>query len=282
MPATFALGPALLFCPADRPDRYAKAAAAADAVIIDLEDAVSPENRAHARESIVAANPDPDTTIVRVNPVGTDDFVLDLEMLTDTGIRTIMLAKTEHASDLGQLGAFDVIALCETVRGVENSSEIAAVGNVIALMWGAEDLIASLGGRSSRGPGGLYRDVARQARTTVLFAAAAHGKAAIDAVHLDIADLDGLRAEAMDAVAVGFSATACIHPSQVDTIRIAYAPTEDDLRWAQRLLLAAESSPGVFRFEGQMVDEPILRQARGLRDYRSRWNCTIELCNGAE
>ena len=268
MHAPFVHGPALLFCPADRPDRYAKAAAAADAVIIDLEDAVSPENRARARASLMAAGPDPATTIVRVNPAGTDDFVLDLESLAHTGIRTIMLAKTERATDVAQLGAFAVIALCETVRGVENSSEIAAASNVVAVMWGAEDLIASLGGRSSRGPGGLYRDVARQARTTVLFAAAAHGKAAIDAVHLDIADLEGLRAEAMDAAAVGFSATACIHPSQVDTIRAAYAPTEEELRWAHRLLLAAESSPGVFRFEGQMVDEPVLRQARRVQAYR--------------
>ena len=228
----FELGPALLFCPADRPDRYQKAAAAADAVIIDLEDAVAPENRAHARASLREAMPDPATTIVRVNPAATEDFVLDLECVADTGIRRVMLAKTEQASDLARLGAFEVIALCETVRGIENASEIAAVSNVVALMWGAEDLIVSLGGRSSRTPGGIYRDVAQYARTRVLFAAAAHGAAAIDAVHLDIADRDGLRAEAMDAVAVGFSATACIHPSQVEAIRAAYAPTEVALAWA--------------------------------------------------
>ena len=99
----FELGPALLFCPADRPDRYQKATAAADAVIIDLEDAVAPENRAYARASLRKAMPNPATTIVRVNPAATEDFVLDLESLADTGIRMVMLAKTEQASDLASL-----------------------------------------------------------------------------------------------------------------------------------------------------------------------------------
>jgi citrate lyase subunit beta/citryl-CoA lyase len=95
----------------------------------------------------------------------------------------------------------------------------------------------------------------------VLLAAGANGKAAIDAVYLDIDDLAGLAAEAEDAVASGFAASACIHPSQVDTIRTAYAPTEDELQRARELLAAAEGQPGVFTHEGRMVDGPILRHA---------------------
>ena len=155
-----------------------------------------------------------------------------------------------------------MIAICENVIGIENASEIAAVPQVIALMWGAEDLIASLGGRSSRSLDGHYRDAARYARSKVLFAASAAGKFAIDAVHLDIADLDGQFSEASDAAAVGFVATACIHPTQVAVVRDAYAPTPEELRWAAGVLAAAESGEGVFRFEGRMVDEPVLRQAR--------------------
>jgi len=256
------LGPALLFCPADRPDRYAKAAEAADAVILDLEDAVAPENRASARASLLATRIDPARTIIRVNPVSTTDAELDLAMLRQSDYRTVMLAKTETAQQLDALAGFEVIALCETPAGVENAAAIAQAPNVIALMWGAEDLVGAIGGRSSRHPDGSYRDLARYARSRVLVAAAAAGKSAVDTVHLDIADIDGLAAEVEDAAASGFAATACIHPSQVAVIRAGYAPTADEVAWAERVLAAAESNPGVFRFEGRMVDGPVLMQAR--------------------
>jgi len=256
------LGPALLFCPADRPDRYAKAAEAADAVILDLEDAVAPEHRASARASVLATPLDPGRTVIRVNPVGNPEFELDLAALRQSGYRTVMLAKTQTAEQLDALAGFEVIALCETPSGVENAASIAAAPNVIALMWGAEDLVGAIGGRSSRHADGTYRDVARYARSRVLIAAAAAGRPAIDTVHLDIADLDGLAAEVEDAAAVGFAATACIHPSQVAVIRAGYAPTPDEIAWAERVLAAAEANPGVFRFEGRMVDGPVLMQAR--------------------
>ena len=257
-------GPALLFCPADRPDRYAKAAAAADSVILDLEDAVAPENRASARESLVATALDPSRTIVRVNPAGTPDFELDLDAVRRSGYRSVMLAKTETPEQLDALADFAVIALCETPAGVEHAGAIAAVPQVIALMWGAEDLVGAIGGRSSRHADGSYRDVARFARSRVLIAAAAAGKVAIDTVHLDIADLDGLATEVEDAAAVGFAATACIHPSQVAVIRAGYAPTADEIAWAERVLSAAQANFGVFRFEGRMVDGPVLMQARAV------------------
>jgi len=258
------LGPALLFCPADRPDRYGKAADAADSVILDLEDAVAAESRGAAREAVIAATLDPARTIVRVNPVGTPDFELDVAAVRTSPFRTVMLAKTEGADQLDALADFEVIALCETPAGVEHAGAIAAVPGVVALMWGAEDLVGAIGGRSSRHADGSYRDVARYARSRVLIAAAAAGKPAIDTVHLDIADLDGLATEVEDAAAVGFAATACIHPSQVAAIRAGYAPTSDEIAWAQRVLAAAESNPGVFRFEGRMVDSPVLMQARAV------------------
>ena len=261
---TFDLGPALLFCPADRPERYAKAAERADAVILDLEDAVAPGDRRAAREALLGHPLDPARTIVRVNHAGTDDHELDLEAIDSTDYRYLMLAKTAGARDLDRLEDYEVIALCETAAGVVNAASIAALRNVVGLMWGAEDLVASLGGSSSRRPDGSYRDVARHARSTVLLAAGAHGKAAIDAVHLDISDLDGLSAEATDAAAVGFTATACIHPDQVATIRAAYQPTAAELAWARSVLAAAEHERGVFVFDGRMVDEPVLAHARAV------------------
>ncbi len=258
--APFGLGPAILFCPADRPERYAKAADRSDAVILDLEDAVAPDARPAAREALVASDLDPQRTIVRVNPANTDDFALDLGALMHSPYRLVMLAKaTAVPSSLSQ---FRVIALCETAAGVLAAPQLAAHPGVVALMWGAEDLVASLGGSASRFRDGHYRAVALHARSSVLLAAGGHGKAAIDAVHLDIADAAGQAAEARDAVASGFAATACIHPSQVDVIREAYAPTAEELEAARAVLAAAEGERGVFQFNGRMVDEPVLRHAR--------------------
>jgi citrate lyase subunit beta/citryl-CoA lyase len=131
-------------------------------------------------------------------------------------------------------------------------------------MWGAEDLVASLGGSSSRHADGRYRDAAVYARSQVLLAAAANDVAAIDAVHLDMADTAGLRAEAEDAAALGFAATACIHPSQASIVRDAYRPSEERLAWARDVLTEAERQPGVFAFRGEMVDAPVLRQAEAV------------------
>lgn len=258
------LGPALLFCPADRPDRFAKAAERADAVILDLEDAVLPDAKDAARRNLAGTPLDPARTVVRVNPAGTPAHALDLQAVRAAGYRTIMLAKSRSAADLTGLGDFDVIALCETAAGVLHAPAIAAEPNVVALMWGAEDLVASLGGTSSRLATGEYRDVASHARSSVLLAAGAHGKAAIDAVHFDIGDLAGQEAEARDAAASGFAATACIHPSQVGAVRAGYAPTPDELEFARAVLAAAEGERGVFAFRGSMVDEPVLVHARRL------------------
>ena len=259
-----AAGPAWLFCPADRPERFAKAAAAADVVVLDLEDGVAPADRPAAREALQRNPLDPARTVVRVNPSGTEEQARDLAALAGTGYTTVMLAKTESAAQIDGLAPRRVVALVETPRGVVFAAEIAAAQATVAMMWGAEDLIAAIGGGSSRRDDGGYRDVARHARSTTLLAAAAFGRLALDAVHLDIADLAGLRGEALDAAAVGFGATVCIHPSQVPVVRDAYRPAADRLDWARRVLAAAQHERGVFAFEGQMVDSPVLRHAEAV------------------
>jgi citrate lyase subunit beta/citryl-CoA lyase len=191
---SFLMGPALLFCPADRPERYQKAAERADAVIVDLEDAVAPADKQRARGAILAqlgATGDvpelnPSSTIIRINPAGTEEFEKDLHCLKHTPYRHIMLAKAESADQLRELEGYSVIALCETALGVVNAAAIAAEPNVVGLMWGAEDLIASLGGTSSRTDDGAYRAVALHARSTVLLAARAFGKEAVDSVYVNI------------------------------------------------------------------------------------------------
>ena len=262
---TFVLGPALLFCPADRPERFQKASDRADAIILDLEDAVLPDAKDAARRNVIAADIDPDRVIVRVNAPDSDAFAADLAALAQTDFRTVMVAKTESAESLAAFDErYSLIALCETARGVHASDAIAAHPQVSAMMWGAEDLVASLGGTSSRNPDGGYRDIARYARACVLLEAGAQGKAAIDAVHIDLDDAEGLQREAVDAAASGFRATACIHPDQVAAIRAAYRPDDASVRWAHAVLAAAAAERGVFRFEGRMIDEPVLRHARSV------------------
>ena len=176
-----------------------------------------------------------------------------------------MLAKAETAQQLEALEGYQVIALCETALGVLNAPAIAAAPNVVALMWGAEDLLASLGGTSSRKDDGGYRAVALHARSSVLLAARAYGKEAVDAVYTNIPDLAGLAAEAADAVASGFSSKACIHPSQAAVVRSAYAPSEADVAAAEDLLQAASAAgSGVFQYNGKMIDGPILKHAEAI------------------
>ncbi|OBJ20443.1 citrate lyase subunit beta [Mycobacterium colombiense] len=257
-----AAGPGWLFCPADRPERFAKAAAAADVVILDLEDGVAEADKPAARKALQETPLDPERTVVRINAADTAEYPLDLEALAGTAYTTVMLSKTESAAQVTALAPRDVIALLETPRGAVFATEIAAAQGTVALMWGAEDLVATLGGSSSRKADGSYRDVAHHVRSTALLTASTFGRVALDAVHLDIRDLDGLRDEAEDAVALGFAGTVCIHPSQIAVVREAYRPSEERLDWARRVLTAARSERGVFAFEGQMVDSPVLKHAQ--------------------
>ena len=259
-----AAGPAWLFCPADRPERFAKAAAAADVVILDLEDGVAEADKPAARKALQDTPLDPERTVVRINAADTDEYARDLDALAATPYTTVMLSKTESAAQVESLASHEVIALLETPRGAVFAREIAAAQGTVALMWGAEDLVATLGGSSSRFADGTYRDVARHVRSTALLTASAFGRVALDAVHLDIKDLDGLRAEAEDAVALGFNGTVCIHPSQVPVVREAFRPSEEKLDWARRVLAAARNERGVFAFEGQMVDSPVLKHAAAM------------------
>ncbi|MDT5074255.1 MAG: citrate lyase subunit beta / citryl-CoA lyase [Mycobacterium sp.] len=254
-------GPGWLFCPADRPERFEKAAAAADVVILDLEDGVAAKDRGAARKALIDTPLDPARTVVRINPVTTPDHALDVDALKACEYTTVMLAKTETPEQVSSLAPLDVVVLIETPLAALSVAELARVDNAVAVMWGAEDLFAVLGGTANRHADGSYRDVAKHVRSQSLLAAKAYGKMALDSVYIDIRDLDGLRAETDDAVAVGFDAKVAIHPTQVAVIRAGYAPTEEQVRWARNVLDMARSERGVFQFEGQMVDMPVLRRA---------------------
>ena len=254
-------GPAWLFCPADRPERYQKAAAAADVVILDLEDGCAAADRPAARTALVEVQLDPARTVVRVNQFGTADQELDLAGSEEHSVRHRDAAEMRSGRRVSALAPLNVIVLVESPKGALIVTDTVQVDNAIAVMWGAEDLFAVLGGTANRYPDGSYREVARHVRSQSLLAAKAYGRLALDSVYLDIKDLDGLRAEVDDAVAVGFEAKVAIHPSQVPVIRAGYTPSAEQVQWARGVLAAAVDERGVFAFEGKMVDAPVLRRA---------------------
>jgi citrate lyase subunit beta/citryl-CoA lyase len=254
-------GPAWLFCPADRPDRFSKAYNRSDVVIFDLEDAVAPSAKSAARAALAAAELVSLRTVVRINATSSAEHEPDLRMAKRAGV-PVMLPKAESRRQVESLGDVPVIALVESAVGIQKVDEIAAAGNVIGLMWGSEDLIASLGGSGSRDVSGHYRDIARYARSRALIAAKAGERLALDSINADFADLDGLRLECDEAAAVGYDVTVAIHPAQVPVIRQAYMPAADQVEWARQLLAAVGEAGGVSVFNGRMVDGPIYKQAQ--------------------
>ena len=172
-----------------------------------------------------------------------------------------MLPKCEAVQQVTALAPLEVIVLVESPLGALAVTETVRAGNAVAVMWGAEDLFAAFGGTANRFAG---RDVPRRRPPrSVPVVAGGQGlrSLALDSVYLDIKDLDGLRAEVDDAVAVGFDAKVAIHPSQVPVIRAGYTPSADQVEWARHVLAAASTERGVFQFEGIMVDAPVLRRA---------------------
>ncbi|MDO5097305.1 MAG: CoA ester lyase [Corynebacterium sp.] len=263
-------GPAILFAPAGRSEIIPKAAAAADMVILDLEDGAGDVDRDVAYANIRNCGLDPAATIVRV--VGPTDphFLADVEFVASTPYTTVMVPKVY--TEIPQcLEKFDVIAMIETPQAVVNIQKIAEHPSVVGLFWGAEDLTMGLGGTHSRfGRGeansGMYRETMRLTRSLMHIHAAAAGKITIDAVHSDFRDEAGMFAEAVDAARSGFAASACIHPSQVATVRAAYRPEDSQIEWAQAVVAEARNHPGAFKLDGEMIDAPLIAQARRILD----------------
>ncbi|SHK45220.1 citrate lyase subunit beta / citryl-CoA lyase [Pseudonocardia thermophila] len=257
-------GPAWLFCPGNRPDRFAKAAAAADAVILDLEDAVAPEDKDTARGAVLdaLAGLDPAAVLVRVNAADTEWHAADVAALSAHPDLVLMLPKAERPEDVAALAPHPVVALCETARGVLAAPEIAGAANCAGLMWGSEDLMADLGARWRRNLDGGYQPVLEEARVRILYAARAAGISPVDTVLIDIEDERTLEADSIAASGAGFFAKACIHPRQVDVVRAAFCPNAEEVEWARAVLAAAEGNDAVFRFRGRMVDAPVLAHAR--------------------
>lgn len=279
----------LLFVPGDSEKKLRRGfSSAADVVIVDLEDSVAPENKAHARAiaaDFIAGNRGPTAPVVyvRVNDLAsglTDD---DLRAIIPVAPDGIMLPKSNSGADVQHLSAklrvheaenglpdvsIRIIPIVtETAAGVlATGSYAGASARLAGMTWGAEDLSAAIGARTARDSSGRYTDVFRLARTMTVLGAAAADVAAIDTVYADFRDLEGLRAECTEAERDGFTAKMAIHPDQVAIINDAFTPSAEALATAAAVVAAFEAAgnPGVAGIDGKMYDRPHLRLARRL------------------
>jgi citrate lyase subunit beta/citryl-CoA lyase len=267
----------LLFVPGDRPDRMAKAlGSGADALILDLEDAVASAARPAARRAVaefVQANPAANLW-VRINPLDGPEADRDLAALLDARPDGVVLPKAEGGASVDELArrltergnaTARILAIAtETPAAIFQLGSYGGAKRLAGLTWGAEDLPAAIGASTSREPDGRYTPPYELARSLCLFGAAAAGVAPIDTVYPAFRDLDGLAANAARARRDGFTGMMAIHPAQVPVINQAFTPSDDEVAHARAVIAAFEASPGAgaLSLDGRMIDRPHLVQAQ--------------------
>jgi citrate lyase subunit beta / citryl-CoA lyase len=280
----------LLFVPADSAKKLDKAmTSGADAVIVDLEDSVSPAGKARGRESAAAflreaiAAPRRPVILVRVNGLQTGLIDDDLDAIVPVEPDAIMLPKAEGGASV--IHADAKLAVREAVSGLPDGQiKIVALATETAaslfltgtfagasrrlsgLTWGAEDLSADLGARANRDAQGRFLDPYRLARVLCLAGAAAAQVPAIDTVYVDFRDHDGFRRECEEACRDGFVAKLAIHPAQVPIINEVFTPAAEAVAQAQKIVeaFAADPGAGVVSVAGVMYDQPHLTRAQQL------------------
>ena len=264
-----------LFVPADSDKKIAKALASdADALIFDLEDSVSPDRKAAAREILKAlpAREGGPQWWVRINPLGSDQLKADLKLLASADFTGIVLPKAESGADVTQLahrtGNVPIHAIVtETAASLFGLlSYRDAKSPLAAMSWGAEDLSAALGASGKHGADGELAFTYRLARSLCLAGAVAAGVQPVDGVFADYKDEHGLEVETRAAAAEGFTGKLAIHPAQIRVINAAFTPSKAELAHARAIVDAFEADPsaGVLSVGGRMVDRPHFIQAQGV------------------
>lgn len=258
----------------------------ADTLVLDLEDAVTPERKDSAREVVAGWLRDVDfgrqERMVRINPLATPWGLADLRACMATPPDSFMVPKPRTLADLTAIdaeisrleaefghpagGVGLLIVATETAEGTLNMATFTQCTRVRALSWGAEDLAADLGAIRNRDEQGQYLDVFKHCRIQTLLCAVAGDVQPIDTVFVDIRDFDGLRRESRDAAWMGFTGKITIHPDQVPIVNAAFTPSDEVVAEAEELLAAfAEAEADgrmAFAFRGQMVDVPHLERAK--------------------
>jgi citrate lyase subunit beta/citryl-CoA lyase len=261
----------VLFSPGDRPEMCRKApTTGADTVVFDLEDAVAPSRKAHARAAVadLLSDPDFDPAAEVEVAVRVADPATDLDALADAeSLDAVMVPKADAEAIPRMADALDardlsvpILALIETATGVLDAREVAAHPAVDACCFGAEDLAADLGAtRTAEGTEVLY------ARERVVVTARAAGVDVVDTVYTDLDDHEGLRAETRFAATLGYDGKMVVHPDQVGVVHDALAPDPEAVAWAERVLAARDEADregrGVFEVDGEMIDAPLVARA---------------------
>jgi len=282
-----------LFVPADSERKLAKAAeSSADALIIDLEDSVSPQRRPAAR--LLAREVLPTVTgkevWVRINPIAGDDAGSDLEAVMPAAPHGVVLPKAAGVADLDRLsrqldeleavhgnrqGETRILPIVtERPAALFRLHEYAgASARLAGLTWGAEDLGTAVGAVATRDTGGRWLPPYELARSLCLFAAAAAAVPAIDTVYTDFRNSDGLLRYAANARRDGFEGMLAIHPAQTDIINTAFLPTQEEVDRATRIvaLFADHPEAGTLGMDGEMIDRPHWLQATRILEKAERY-----------
>lgn len=276
-----------LFAPGDSEKKMGKAMdGTADIVLIDLEDAVAPDNKATARPMVhdfIKANPAQRHRLwVRINPFDGPYTFLDLAAVMPANPGGIMLPKVYSRAEVEKLdhclsalevangieeGSTPVIVLItETAEAMFHTGDYKGAPRVVALTWGAEDLADSIGASSNRNPDGSYSFTYELARSLTVLGAATAGVTAIETIQGDFRDLETLKARAEKVRRDGFRGMLAIHPAQVDVINAAFTPTEEEIAEAQEVVGVFAANPGVgaIGWKGGMLDRPYLARAERL------------------
>lgn len=273
MPSPLAGACSFLFVPASRPERYARAlASGAHAVIVDLEDALTPQEKVNARQQLVQAFAALDAvqrgrTLVRINAEGSTWHAEDVAAVADLarqGLGGLMLPKAESAEVLARLAAAvgpacPLVPLIESVAGLDAVDALAGSSQVLRLAFGHLDFQVDAGLACDAQEAELV-----PVRLALVLASRRAGLAApIDGVTVDTQDAMRLQSDAARARRGGFGAKLCIHPTQVAAVNATFMPTPSELDWARRVLAGfAEADGGVFTLDGRMVDLPVMLLAR--------------------
>ncbi|HWS76510.1 MAG TPA: CoA ester lyase [Quisquiliibacterium sp.] len=252
-----------LFAPGSRPERFAKALeAGADAVILDLEDAVGLADKAAARDAIAGWLSPRHPVLVRINGSDTPWFEDDLAVCALPGVSGVVLPKAERpeqvAAVVARVGAaVPVLPLIETAAGIWNAHAVAIAPRVQRLLFGSIDFQVDLG------IDGEGEELLHFRSQLVLVSRVAGLQSPVDGVCTAIDDPERISAEAHRARRLGFGAKLCIHPKQVGPVRDCWRPTQEQVDWARRVVAADAASGGAaVALDGKMVDRPVLLKAR--------------------
>lgn len=266
----------LLFVPGDRPDRMEKAlASGADALILDLEDSVTPDRKGGARAAVtdfLSRHHEGTARWVRVNPL--DSGMIHDDLDAARGADGIVLPKAASGADVAALDAMlGGVAARILPIATETPAAIFGLGSyagcsprLAGITWGAEDLPAAIGAQSSRENDGRYTPPYEMIRALTLFGAHAAGVAPIETVYPDFRDLDGLAAYCARAMRDGFTGMMAIHPAQIPVINAAFTPSQAAIAHARAVVAAFAASPGAgaLQLDGRMIDAPHLKAAQAL------------------